>query len=414
MLEKDGEPVGFFPYQRDRHNIGRPVGGPFSDFQGLIVGSDVDWDPPEILRGCGLSAWHFDRLIASQQPFRPYHWVTNGSPYSGPVGRLGSIPRRTDRRAQDGIRSTLSRKLRTAQKKVGEVRLEYHSADNRVFAALIDWKRQQFRRTKVPDVLAPKWANRPLGTYSRPAERGICRRALLAVCRRQPGGDLLWHAVVRQPAWLVFGVQRPSLPSFRPGLLLWIELARASDGLGIRRIELGEGPEGYKSTFKSGSASLAEGSVDLRPIPRVAAANVAADPPLGQAVAAGKAFGKAGESVFPHAELADHAMKILLCHNYYQQPGGEDQVFADEAGLLRSNGHEVVQYTVHNDAIQPRGAWKIAGQTLWNRRTYRRSANAHSPGASRPDALPQYLPADLALGLLRGADRERAGRAIPA
>ena len=63
-------------------------------------------------------------------------------------------------------------------------------------------------------------------------------------------------------------------------------------------------------------------------------------------------------------------MKILLCHNYYQQPGGEDQVFADETALLRSHGDEVVPYTVHNDAIQPRGAWKVAGQTVWNRRTY--------------------------------------------
>jgi glycosyltransferase involved in cell wall biosynthesis len=63
-------------------------------------------------------------------------------------------------------------------------------------------------------------------------------------------------------------------------------------------------------------------------------------------------------------------MKILLCHNYYQQPGGEDQVFADETRLLRSNGHEVLPYTLHNDAIQHMGSWKIAGQTIWNRGTY--------------------------------------------
>ena len=34
-------------------------------------------------------------------------------------------------------------------------------------------------------------------------------------------------------------------------------------------------------------------------------------------------------------------MKILVVHNYYQQPGGEDQCVAAEVALLRANGHEV-------------------------------------------------------------------------
>ena len=64
-------------------------------------------------------------------------------------------------------------------------------------------------------------------------------------------------------------------------------------------------------------------------------------------------------------------MKILLCHNYYQQAGGEDQVFADEAALLAARGHEVVRYTVHNDAIEEMGRVTIAAKTLWNRDTSR-------------------------------------------
>ena len=47
--------------------------------------------------------------------------------------------------------------------------------------------------------------------------------------------------------------------------------------------------------------------------------------------------------------------KILLVHNFYQQPGGEDQVFAGESALLEVNGHEVVRFTVHNDAIKEMG-----------------------------------------------------------
>jgi glycosyltransferase involved in cell wall biosynthesis len=63
-------------------------------------------------------------------------------------------------------------------------------------------------------------------------------------------------------------------------------------------------------------------------------------------------------------------MKILLCHNFYQQPGGEDQVFADEDWLLKSHGHEVIRHTVHNDAIKQMGRWETARKTLWNRQSY--------------------------------------------
>src|SRR5438874_1303757 len=64
-------------------------------------------------------------------------------------------------------------------------------------------------------------------------------------------------------------------------------------------------------------------------------------------------------------------MKILLTHNYYQQRGGEDQSFEDEARLLESRGHRVLRYTVHNDAIEQMGKVTVARRCLWNSRAYR-------------------------------------------
>ncbi len=37
-------------------------------------------------------------------------------------------------------------------------------------------------------------------------------------------------------------------------------------------------------------------------------------------------------------------MNILIVHNRYQIPGGEDTVFEQEAQLLRQNGHRVFCY----------------------------------------------------------------------
>jgi glycosyltransferase involved in cell wall biosynthesis len=64
-------------------------------------------------------------------------------------------------------------------------------------------------------------------------------------------------------------------------------------------------------------------------------------------------------------------MTILLCHNYYQLPGGEDQVFADEGALLESGGHEVVRYTMHNDAVAGLSPIALARRTFWNPESYR-------------------------------------------
>lgn len=61
---------------------------------------------------------------------------------------------------------------------------------------------------------------------------------------------------------------------------------------------------------------------------------------------------------------------MLLAHNYYQQPGGEDRVFANEEALLERHGHEVVRYTVSNDAVARMGRGRLALATLWNRETY--------------------------------------------
>jgi glycosyltransferase involved in cell wall biosynthesis len=58
-------------------------------------------------------------------------------------------------------------------------------------------------------------------------------------------------------------------------------------------------------------------------------------------------------------------MRVLLVHNYYQQPGGEDAVFAAEAGLLRSHLQEVVEYAEDNRRIAGRPG--LAARVFWSR-----------------------------------------------
>ena len=67
-------------------------------------------------------------------------------------------------------------------------------------------------------------------------------------------------------------------------------------------------------------------------------------------------------------------MKILIVHNRYQIPGGEDQVAAQEAELLRAHGHQVFTYSRDNGELKTFSLWQklaLPFWTLYNPKTYR-------------------------------------------
>ena len=99
-------------------------------------------------------------------------------------------------------------------------------------------------------------------------------------------------------AW--FSAYRPDFAPLSPGLILWLELARLCPELGIRRIDMGKGPEEYKRHLMSGAIDVAEGSVDLRPVPSRGAAAVAPRLRLGPA------FALAAAAVGPRPDPPQH------------------------------------------------------------------------------------------------------------
>lgn len=66
--------------------------------------------------------------------------------------------------------------------------------------------------------------------------------------------------------------------------------------------------------------------------------------------------------------------KVLIVHNYYQIPGGEDTVVENEKNLLLENGHEVLLYTRHNDEIKNKniiGKLLLPLETIFSIKTYK-------------------------------------------
>jgi glycosyltransferase involved in cell wall biosynthesis len=64
-------------------------------------------------------------------------------------------------------------------------------------------------------------------------------------------------------------------------------------------------------------------------------------------------------------------MDIVLVHNFYQTPGGEDESFHSEKRLLRDAGHSVVTFTEHNERVKSLGRFGSAIRTVWSREAQR-------------------------------------------
>ena len=78
-------------------------------------------------------------------------------------------------------------------------------------------------------------------------------------------------------------------------------------------------------------------------------------------------------------------MRVLVAHNAYREPGGEDRVAASEVAMLAAAGHEVRRYDVHNDRVAELGPVDRALTTIWSREA--RAALADIAREFRPDVV---------------------------
>ena len=264
VLRTGTEPVGFFPFHRTGRNVGIPVAGPMSDYHGLIARADLRWDAEQLVRDCGLAAWHFSHLIASQEPFRPYHCIPGESPFMD-LSRGFDAYYEASRRAGSRTLSQAMRKLRKLDREIGAVRFQPHTADPRVFKMLLDWKRQQYRSTKAKNYLAPRWTVELLENVRHLEDAALAGMFSVLWAGERPVAvhlGLRSHDVLH--IW--FPAYDPAFARYSPGLIMWLKLAETAADLKIRRIDLGKGDERYKSSLQSGTIPLAEGSVDRRPV----------------------------------------------------------------------------------------------------------------------------------------------------
>jgi len=83
--------------------------------------------------------------------------------------------------------------------------------------------------------------------------------------------------------------------------------------------------------------------------------------------------------------MIDGALRVLIVHNRYVVPGGEEVVVAAEAALLERNGHTVSCFESSNEAIFEMSAVRAASHAVWNRNS--RAELAQLKARFKPDVV---------------------------
>ena len=299
VLHEGGEPVGFFPYERNPFGVGRAIGLGLSDCQGLVHRPGVTWDVQQLLRACGLSVFEFDHLVEEQQPFGRHVTGTFASPVIDLKDGDGEVPYpEWLRGAYPGIAKTTLKKERRLGRDLGEMRFVYDERDPEVLHTLMRWKSAQSRRTGRMDRFARPWIVDLVDHLFRVREEhftGIL--SVLYAGDRPVAAHFGPTSRTLFAAW--FTAYDPELRYYSPGLIMHLRMAEEAGRHGVRLMDLGRGDKEWKDWLKTRELRVGEGFA-TRPHPVAAAHRLWRRPVRGLR-----------NTVLAHPSLRDPADRLL-------------------------------------------------------------------------------------------------------
>lgn len=259
VVRQDGEPAGFFPFERGRWGRGRAIGLGVSDCQGAVLRPGVAVDPHELLRAGSLSVWEFNHLESGQNLFLPFATGRFASPVIDLASGYACYESQLRAGSRTFLKATRAQERRLARQ-AGPLRFVFDERDPAVLRTLMAWKSAQYRRTGRRDRFAQEWISnlvRLLATTQTPSCSG-----LLSVLYAD-GRPVAAHFGLRSRTVLScwFPAYDRDFATFSPGRVLYLRLIEAAAAAGITMLDLGRGDAAYKDSLKTRELVVHEGAV---------------------------------------------------------------------------------------------------------------------------------------------------------
>jgi CelD/BcsL family acetyltransferase involved in cellulose biosynthesis len=257
VLSHDGQIGGFFPFELNGHRTAGPVGNHFSDYQAVIHTPSIPWSVRDLLEGAGLDEWTFDHLLASQTQFLP---CVRNLESSAIIDLTMGYSHYKDEAKTAGRRQIAQseKNERRMKKHLSALNFTWHQNNEDDLNTLLSWKRDQRARTGYPGHYSARWENdliHHLATADGPAFGGVL--STLHADGRLIAADLGLRSRSVLHGWIP--AYSPDLAQYSPGHVLFLSMLRATDGMGISRIDLGKGLFHYKRRLMTGCIPVCEG-----------------------------------------------------------------------------------------------------------------------------------------------------------
>ncbi|MBL1431587.1 MAG: GNAT family N-acetyltransferase [Robiginitomaculum sp.] len=248
LLQDNGRIAGFLPYQQLQTGIALPVGGALSDYHGMIANSDYRVDFQQVMQQINVKRFDFSYIPKAQACFSSYAWVEQRSHI---IDISSGLDVYLQQRKQRGSSANYRAKKRARKlvKDFGELRLEAHSKDQKVFDQLLRWKRNQYKKTRNPDVFASKWTRdlvQNLFEKGKSGEFGGALFALYAGDKLIAANYCLGEGDVLH-SWFI--AYNPEFAKYSPGLVLFEKMIEHLAETHIREIDLGTGNYRFKTSL---------------------------------------------------------------------------------------------------------------------------------------------------------------------
>jgi hypothetical protein len=81
VMQEGNAHIGFFPFERSREQIAKPVASVINDFHGVVAQHDPSWTVEQLLQDAGIKTFEFDHLPQVHSAFDGFMTVFARSPY---------------------------------------------------------------------------------------------------------------------------------------------------------------------------------------------------------------------------------------------------------------------------------------------------------------------------------------------